>query len=304
MVDSLRIPLHSLALVLGLLLLGGKGSAVRADPPDTAGGGAGSTPANTHGGFLSSLKQAFSQKVDREVVWAHFDVGSAPDTHRFYCLIDPTTGKHEPNGVAGEAFRRPDGMTGLRGPAVSPVSCTDAEQKGILVTSGYTVKISARSAPSPVLTAPAPTPAAAPAPGVAVAPAAAAHLQGSHLRAEMEAANATFLAAYNSQNGMALKGMYTRDAMLLPPSMQPVVGADAIGAFWADRIKDGKRKNHTFEIVSVWADGQYAYQVSRYTVDVVNDEGETVQAAGNTVRIFEKQPDGRWLTKVHIFNTR
>jgi ketosteroid isomerase-like protein len=303
MVNSLRIPFHSLALVVGLLLLGGEGSALRANPPDTAGGVAASSPSNTHGGFLSSLKQAFSQKVDREVVWAHFDVGSAPDTHRFYCLIDPTTGKREPNGVAGEPFPRPDGMIGLKGPAVSPVSCADAEQKGILVTSGYTVKISATSAPGPVSPAPVATPAAATAPGVAVAPAAAARRQGSHLLAEMEAANATFLAAYNSQNGMAFKGMYTPDAMLLPPSTQPVVGADAIGAFWTDRIKDGKRKNHTFAIVSVWADGQYAYQVSRYTVDVVNDKGETAQAAGNTVRIFEKQPDGRWLTKLHIFNT-
>jgi uncharacterized protein (TIGR02246 family) len=251
---------------------------------------------------MSSLKQAFSQHADREVVWAHFDVGSAPDTHRFYCLIDPETGKREPNGVAGEVFLRRDGMTGLKGPAISPVSCADAEQKGILITSGYTVKLSAGSTHGPVLTAPVPGPNAAPAAGAAVAPAAAAHPPRSDLRAEMEAANATFIAAYNTQNGAAFKGMYTPDAMLLLPSMQPVVGADAIGAFWTDRVKDGKRKNHTFEIVSVWADGRYAYQVARYTVDVVS-EGEVSKAAGNTVRIFEKQPDGKWLTKVHIFNS-
>jgi ketosteroid isomerase-like protein len=303
MVNSLRILLHSRALVFGLLLLRGEVSALRAEPPDTAGGAAASPPSNAQGGFFSSLKQAFSQKVDREAVWAHFDVGSAPNTHRFYCLTDPTTGKREPNGVAGEPFLRPDGMTGLKGPAVSPVSCADAEQKGILVTSGYTVKISAGSIPGPALTAPVPTPTAAPTPGVAVAPAAEVHRHGSDLRAEMEAANSTFLAAYNSQNGTAFKDMYTSDAMLLPPSAQPLIGADAIGGFWADRIKDGKKKNHTFEIVSVWADGRYAYQIARYTVDVVNDKGETVKAGGNTVRIFERQPGGKWLTKVHIFNT-
>jgi ketosteroid isomerase-like protein len=137
---------------------------------------------------------------------------------------------------------------------------------------------------------------------VPAAPAAAA-AQGSELRAQMEAANATFLGAYNTQNGAAFKGMYTPDAMLLAPSTQPIVGAEAIGAFWADRIKGGNRKNHTFEIVSVWADGRYAYQVARYTLDVVSDKGEIFKATGNTVRIFEKQADGRWLTKVHIFNT-
>ena len=118
----------------------------------------------------------------------------------------------------------------------------------------------------------------------------------------MEAANSAFLTAYNSQNGPAFKALYTPDAMLLAPGMQALIGADAIGAFWADRIKGGSRKNHTFEIVSVWADGRYAYQVARYTLDVVNDKGEIFKSAGNTVRIFEKQPDGTWLSKVHIFN--
>jgi ketosteroid isomerase-like protein len=297
MTNRTGIPRHWSALGY-LLVLVGPATAL-ADPPGTTGGGAASPPSNTHGGFFSSLKQAFSEDVDRDVVWAHFDVGSAPDTHRFYCLVDPKSGKREPNGVAGEPFRRRDGTMGLKRPAISPVSCADAEQKGLLITSGYAV--SKVSAPAPVVAAPAAAPPAAPASGVAVVPA-AAQARGSTLRTEMEAANATFLAAYNSQSGTALKGLYTRDAMLLPPGTPPLVGADAIGTFWADRIKDGRRRNHTFEIVDVWADGRYAYQVARYTVDVVDDKDETSKVSGNTVRIFERQPDGKWLTKLHIFD--
>lgn len=336
---NLQILRSRAAVVLGLLALTG---GALGNPPDTAGGAAsGSSSSAQGGGFFSSLKQAFSQNVDREVVWAHFDVGSAPDTHRFYCLIDPKTGKREPNGVAGEPFQRHDGMTGLKSPAISPVSCAEAEQKGILNTRGYTVKTSSGSAgaavsgaapaaaaapasASPTVPAAAASSAAAPAavaapatvpPAAAVAapaaasaaalaaaPATAAHPPPSDLRAQMEAANATFLTAYNNQNGAAFKALYTRDAMLLAPGTQPLTGAEAIGAFWADRIKGGSRKNHTFEIVSVWADGRYAYQVARYTVDVVNEKGEIFKSAGNTVRIFEEQPDGTWLTKVHIFN--
>ena len=306
-VSPQRILLRSPALVVGLFLLGSEHSLVRANPPDSAGSVARGSPADSHGGFFSSLKQAFSQHSDRDVVYGHFDVGVAPDTHRFYCLMDPKTGKREPNGVAGETFRRADGMTGLKAPAFSPVSCADAEQKGILVTSGYTVKANAAGTHAAAASAPAPVPPAAPpaasSPAAAIAPAAVVHPRASDLRTEMEAANETFLAAYNGQNGPAFKAMYTPDAMLLPSGTQPVVGADAIGAFWAERIKDGKRKNHTLEIVSVWADGRYAYQIARYTVDVVNDKGATVKAAGSTVRIFEKQPGGKWLTKVHIFNS-
>src|ERR1700746_710540 len=179
MLNSLRIPLHSLALVAGLLLLGGERSAIRANPPDTAGSVAPNSSPDTHGGFFSSLKQAFSQPSDRDVVYGHFDVGAAPDTHRFYCLIDPKTLKREPNGVAGETFRRPDGMTGLKAPAVSPVTCADAAQKGTLVISGYTVTASAAGPHASVASVPPPAPAAAAAaasvPAAAVAPAAQVH---------------------------------------------------------------------------------------------------------------------------------
>ncbi len=321
---NLRSRRACVAAMLGLLSL----DRAVADPPAPAGSGATGSSPGTHGGFFSSLKQAFSEDVGREVVWAHFDVGTAPDTHRFYCLLDPKTGKHEPNGVAGQPFVRPDGMTGLKSPAISPVSCADAEQKGILSTDGYSVKTSSggktaavtgpAAAQGTAAASPAPAAAAAgaaagagaaaatgvaTAPGaVSGAPAAATHPQGSDLRAQMEAANAAFLAAYNGQNGAAFKALYTSDAMLLAPGSQPVVGAQAIAAFWADRIKGGSRKNHTFEVVDVWSDGRYAYQVARYGVDVLNDKGEIFKSAGNTVRIFERQPDGQWLTKVHIFN--
>src|SRR6185295_2204048 len=101
--DQMTPPRHSPALVLCLVLLGA-GNTALADPPEGTAGGTASSSSQTHGGFLSSLKQAFGENVDREVVWAHFDVGSAPETHRFYCLVDPKTGKREPNGVAGQPF--------------------------------------------------------------------------------------------------------------------------------------------------------------------------------------------------------
>jgi len=304
--DQMTPPRHSPALVLCLVLLGWAGNTALADPPEGTAGGTASSSSQPHGGFLSSLKQAFGENVDREVVWAHFDVGSAPETHRFYCLVDPKTGKREPNGVAGQPFTRHDGMTGLKAPAISPVSCSDAEQKGILVTSGYTVSMAPHGATGSVPAAsatPTPIPHAAAAPAVTVASAAAPQPHGSDLRAQMEAANASFLNAYNSQSRTAFKGIYTPDAMLLAPSSQPLVGADAIGTFWADSVKGGKRTNPTLQIVSVWAEGRYAYQVARYTVDMVDSQGATSKVAGNAVRIFEKQPDGKWLTKVHIFNS-
>ena len=126
--------------------------------------------------------------------------------------------------------------------------------------------------------------------------------QAEDLRGIMEAENARWLKAYNTNDPMAFSEMYTKDAVLLPPGSEPVHGQQAIEQFWENRLKPGNRKNHTFEIVSVLQDGQLAYQVARWTVLVTKETGETTKASGNTVRIFEHQPDGGWLTKVHIFN--
>ncbi len=122
------------------------------------------------------------------------------------------------------------------------------------------------------------------------------------LRAVMEADNARWLATYNTNTPAAFAAMYTEDAVVLPPGGQPVAGRDAITRFWKDRLAPGNRKDHTFEIVSVLQDGGFAYQVARWTLNILNGRDEPTKVSGNTVRIFERQPDGSWLTKVHIFN--
>jgi hypothetical protein len=135
------------AVALGLLLFCGSDDGAQAEPPPATQANtavdphsSGAQVSESKGGYATSLKQAFKEDVSREVVRGHFDQGSPPRTHRYYCLIDPKTEKTEPNGVAGQLVKRRDGMTGIKEPAVSPLSCADAEQKGLLVTTGYLVK--------------------------------------------------------------------------------------------------------------------------------------------------------------------
>jgi len=158
----------ALAFVLSVVA----GDAGAQAPGNAAAPSSGGAPASEpKGNFLSSLKQAFRQDYDHEVIRGHFEVGSAPDVHRYYCLVDPKTGKSESNGVAGTPYRRPDGMTGIKGAAVAFYSCSDAEQRGTLVTDGYSLAgVSARIVPP----APLPKPTANPAAPVAAAEAPAA----------------------------------------------------------------------------------------------------------------------------------
>ena len=184
-----------------------------ADPPAGAqnGAGDGGQVSQIKGGFLSTFTQAFKEDFDREDIRGHFDTGTP--THRYYCLFDPKTGRNQPNAVAGEPAPRRDGTTGIKGAAVSPLSCADAEQKGILVTTGYVLK-GGKSAASAAGAAPAIAPAAAPAavpappptpPAAAmVPPAAPAAAIESAVQSEVMAAYGRFISAQNAHDRAAV----------------------------------------------------------------------------------------------------
>jgi ketosteroid isomerase-like protein len=121
------------------------------------------------------------------------------------------------------------------------------------------------------------------------------------IRPAMESANAQFLAAFNTPNPSAFLPLYTKDSVLFFQGAPPVTGPEAIKQFWESRIKLGVR-DHTFDIIEAGADGKYAFQVTKTTVQLVRDTGEKTLIAGYTVRIFEKQSDGTWKAKIHMFN--
>ena len=118
-------------------------------------------------GFFSSLKQSIKQGYDQEAVRGHFDLGSAPNVRRYYCLVDIKTGQREPNAVVGEPIPMAGGLTGIKSTAVSFYRCAAAEQQGMLVTTGYVLSgPAAKMTPAPQ----APTPPQAPPPTPQQAP--------------------------------------------------------------------------------------------------------------------------------------
>jgi ketosteroid isomerase-like protein len=125
--------------------------------------------------------------------------------------------------------------------------------------------------------------------------------QAEDLRSAMEEANARFLEAFNRPNPASFLGLYTPDAILLFQGVPPKTGPEDIMQFWESRIKAGAR-DHTFEIINTWADGNYAYQIARAGVQLISPAAEKTVISGYTVRIFERQTDGTWKTKVHTFN--
>ena len=121
------------------------------------------------------------------------------------------------------------------------------------------------------------------------------------IRSAMEEANARFLEAFNRPNPASFLGLYTPDAIVLFQGSPLQSGREAIMKFWESRINAGA-KDHTFEIIDAWADGKYAFQVAKAGVQLIPLSGEKTVITGYSVRILEKQDDGTWKTKVHMFN--
>ena len=120
------------------------------------------------------------------------------------------------------------------------------------------------------------------------------------IRAAMEKANEQWLNAFNTPNAAAFPAQYTEDAVLIPQEiMGPVKGPQAIKEYWEGAIKAGF-KNHTFQLLDTKESGNFAYQLASWTVDFVKD-GKATPIAGHTMRIYEKQSDGSWKTKLHMY---
>ena len=110
--------------------------------------------------------------------------------------------------------------------------------------------------------------------------------------------NAQWDAAINNADFDALLPMYTADARLIPPGAQPVTGPMAIRNFFARRGRSVS--NHKLELVDVLSIENYAYVTSHFTATLVVNEKAT-PISGSTARLVERQSDGRWKMKSHIF---
>ena len=154
-------------------MVGGWNSAL-ADPPAGTAAGAPANPSASDApkslpetSIFSSLQQSFKENPDLLEVRGHFELGSPPNVHRYYCLINTKTGKSEPNGVLGDLVPRAGGMTGIKNIAVSQYRCVDAQQQDMLVTTGYGLSGAANVAITPAIQAPKPVETPMPPPAAA-----------------------------------------------------------------------------------------------------------------------------------------
>ena len=120
--------------------------------------------------------------------------------------------------------------------------------------------------------------------------------------AEIEAARAEWMALFSAGDGAAVaERSFSEDAMLLPPDSAPVMGREAIAAFWQGAFDAGVT-DLKLDTISIEVIGDTGIVTGYYTVTVPTEGGGTIEASGKELLIYKKEADGVWRATRDIWN--
>jgi uncharacterized protein (TIGR02246 family) len=121
-------------------------------------------------------------------------------------------------------------------------------------------------------------------------------------QAGIEKANAKFAKAFEAGDADAVAGLYTADAIVLPPDHDMVKGRKAIGEFWKATQESGV-KSVVLTTVDVGRSGPVAYEVGTALLTIQPKDKAATTATGKYVVVWKRQPDGSWQLHRDIWNS-
>lgn len=122
------------------------------------------------------------------------------------------------------------------------------------------------------------------------------------VRKAIEETNKQFVEAFDRRDAAAVAALYTEDAKLLPPNSGMVSGKQAIQAFWQRAMNMGIG-NITLETMDIGYEGDLAYEIGAYTLNIQPEGGQATTDAGKYVVVRKRQSDGSWKWTVDIWNS-
>ncbi len=132
------------------------------------------------------------------------------------------------------------------------------------------------------------------------APATETAIDMDAVRAEIQAMEDAFAAASNARDAEAQVAYYADDANSLVPDMPTLVGKEAILARAKAEMAENpdQKGNISFEIIDLYAAGDIAVEVGKWTYTPEGGEAST----GKFMSLFEKR-DGKYICIRDIFNS-
>ena len=121
------------------------------------------------------------------------------------------------------------------------------------------------------------------------------------VRSTIESINTTWNQALNGGNAAALAALYAEDAKLSPGNGETIVGRAEIEKLFQSFIDNGVH-NHAIDIIEVGGNNHLADQVARWSANGAETDGKTPAFGGILMGVLEKQANGTWLARSHVWN--
>ena len=121
-------------------------------------------------------------------------------------------------------------------------------------------------------------------------------------RKAISAGNAAFMQAASKQDAAAIAALYTKDAIVLPPDAEMIVGSkSAIESMFKEQFAGGL-KNFNLETINVERSGDMAAETGRFTVAIAPKDKPETKIAGKYVVVWKKESGGAWKLHRDIWN--
>lgn len=118
---------------------------------------------------------------------------------------------------------------------------------------------------------------------------------------QIEAVNEAYGKAVANQDLAAIVGLYTPDAILLPPDSPVAKGSDAIRAVLQGYI-DAGAQSLELETTALDDQGDLVVEVGRYTLGLQAPGADPITDIGKYLQVFKRQPDGSFRIAYDCFN--
>lgn len=120
--------------------------------------------------------------------------------------------------------------------------------------------------------------------------------------AAIDQQNRSYEQGYRERNIEMVVAVHTEDAIVMPPNRAPLVGHAGIREMLIGDMTLGDYALGLFT-TELEQYGDLVIETGGYKANIVMGDGTVIDDEGNTLIIWKRQSDGRWLMDRDIFNS-
>lgn len=121
-------------------------------------------------------------------------------------------------------------------------------------------------------------------------------------RRQIEKANQRFGEGIRKADASIVGGLYTTDALLMPPNFETIRGREGTQKFWEGAIKMGV-KDALLKTVEFVDKGDTAEEIGNYTLRIHPSGQSPFEDRGKYVVLWKRDADGEWRLHRDIWNS-